>query len=246
VTDALYDTIGRSYSEHRRPDPRIAAYIEDALGDARRVVNVGAGTGSYESPDRTVVAVEPARAMISQRSSAAPVAQAVSEALPFANGSFDAATAFITIHHWSDWRAGLREMQRVAGRVVVLGVDPDVLQSFWITDYFSLWERDTVADPSTQDVVDALGGGDVITIPTPHDCIDGFLLAYWRRPEAYLDAGVRACISGFARSTDEDLAPGLTKLRADLDTGEWARKYSHLLELDAFDTGMRLVVSPAR
>jgi SAM-dependent methyltransferase len=242
TADALYDTIGKSYSEHRRPEPRVAAYIDRALGDARTVVNVGAGTGSYEPADRVVVAIEPAITMIRQRRPG-PVVQAFSEALPFPDTAFDAATAFITIHHWSDWRAGLAEMQRVARRVVVLGVDPDVLQSFWITDYFTLWERDTVPDPSTQDVVDALGGADVITIPTPWDCIDGFLLAYWRRPEAYLDAGVRACISGFARSTDEELAPGLARLRSDIESGEWMRKYGHLMDLEEYDTGLRLVVS---
>jgi SAM-dependent methyltransferase len=242
VSDALYDTIGTSYSDHRRPEPRVAAYIESALDDARTVVNVGAGTGSYEPVDRRVVAVEPSLTMIQQRAGG-PVVQAFSEAMPFPDQSFDAATAFITIHHWSDWRAGLREMQRVARRVIVLGVDPDVLQTFWITDYFDLWERNAVPDPSTEDVVDALGGAEVITIPPPWDCIDGFLLAYWRRPELYLDASRRACISGFAKSSTNALAPGLAKLRADIDSGEWHRKYGHLLDLEEYDTGLRLVVS---
>ena len=242
MTQPLYDTIGKSYSEHRRPDPRVAAYVNDALGNARTVVNVGAGTGSYEPGDRSVVAVEPAMTMISQRTGGVAV-QAAAEALPFPDASFDAATAFITIHHWNDWRAGLAEMKRVAARVVVLGVDPDVLQGFWITDYFSLWERADVPDPSVDDVLDELGGGEIITIPTPHDCIDGFLLAYWRRPDAYLDASVRACISGFARSSDEELAPGLRRLADDIESGEWRRQYGHLLALDTYDTGLRLVVS---
>jgi SAM-dependent methyltransferase len=244
VTDALYDSIGKSYSEHRRPDPRIAAYVERALGDARTVVNVGAGTGSYESADRDVVAVEPSRTMIDQRASTRRVVQAGAEALPFADKSFDAATAFITIHHWSDWRAGLNEMRRVAERVVVLGVDPVVLQSFWIVDYFTLWEPGRIKDPRTEDVVDALGDCEVVPVPTPWDCIDGFLLAYWRRPEAYLDPSVRACISGFARSTAEQLAPGLRRLEDDLNSGEWHRRYGHLLDLDEYDTGMRVVISP--
>ena len=239
---ALYDTIGKSYSEHRRPEPRIAAYIEDALGDAETVVNVGAGTGSYESADRRVVAVEPALTMIKQRRRG-PVVQAGAETLPFVDTAFDAATAFITIHHWADWRAGITEMQRVAQRVLILGIDPHVLQSFWIVDYFTLWEPGRVPDPTTENVVDALGGAEIITIPTPHDCIDGFLLAYWRRPEAYLDPSVRACISGFARASDEELAPGLARLRADIDSGEWRRRYGHLMDLDEFDTGMRLVVA---
>ena len=242
MTSPLYDTIGRSYSEHRRPDPRVAAYVEGALGDARSVVNLGAGTGSYESADRTVVAVEPAMTMIRQRRPG-PVVQAFSEAIPFADQSFDAATAFITIHHWSDWRAGLREMRRVARRVVILGVDPEVLQSFWITDYFTLWKPGRIADPLTSDVVEELGHAEVTTVPTPWDCIDGFLLAYWRRPEAYLDPTVRACISGFARASAESLAPGLRRLEDDITSGEWARKYADLLDREELDTGMRLVVS---
>jgi SAM-dependent methyltransferase len=243
VSGALYDTIGTSYSEHRRPDPRVAAYVEQALGDAQTVVNVGAGTGSYESADRTVVAVEPAVTMIRQRQSDAPVVQATAERLPFADQSFDAATAFITIHHWPDWRAGVAEMKRVARRVLVLGVDPIVLQSFWITDYFSLWQPGFIQDPTVHDVEALLGDCSVVTIPTPHDCIDGFLLAYWRRPEAYLDKTVRACISGFARASDESLRPGLTRLADDIESGEWHRKYGHLMDLDTFDTGLRLVVA---
>ena len=242
MSDALYDTIGTSYSKHRRPDPRVAAYIERALGDAQTVVNVGAGTGSYEPPDRTVVAVEPSLTMIQQRA-AGPVVQSFSEALPFADNTFDAATAFITIHHWSDWRAGIAEMRRVADRVLVLGVDPIVLQTFWITDYFTLWQPGKVKDPTVEDVVAVVGAAEVITVPTPWDCVDGFLLAYWRRPELYLDASRRACISGFAKSTDEQLAPGLAKLGADIESGEWERKYGHLLDLDEYDTGLRLVVT---
>lgn len=239
---ALYDTIGRSYTQHRRPEPRIAAYIEEALGGARTVVNVGAGTGSYESASRQMVAVELAWTMISQRGPGA-VVQAAAEAMPFPDASFDAATAFITIHHWSDWRAGLAEMQRVARRVLILGIDPVVVQASWIAEYFRLWDSDNITDPTLQDVVDALGGAEVINVPTPHDCIDGFGLAYWRRPEAYLDPSVRACISGLARASDAELAPGLTRLAADIESGEWHHRYADLLDRDTLDTGMRLIVA---
>jgi SAM-dependent methyltransferase len=243
VTAALYDTIGRSYVEHRRPDPRIAAYVETALGDARRVVNVGAGTGSYESAHRVTVAVDPSRTMITQRTSAAPAVQCVAETLPFADASFDAATAFITIHHWTDWRAGLREMKRVAGRVAVLGIDLEVMHTTWVIEELFPFFKDGPGEVTVDDVVDELGDADVIRIPTPHDCVDGFFCAYWRRPEAYLDAGVRACISGLARATPEQLQPRLDWLAADLESGDWHRRHADLLARDDYDTGMRLVVT---
>ena len=241
----LYDTIGRSYREHRRPDPRIAAQVNDALGDARTIVNVGAGTGSYEPADRVVVAVEPSITMIRQRDPG-PVIQAAAEALPFPDRTFDAATAFITIHHWADWRAGLREMQRVAPRVVLLGFDMAVHGEYWlVTEYFPRtdpvkWRK----APSVDDVANALGGGvEVITVPTPHDCVDGFYAAYWRRPEAYLDASVRACISNLAAAEPADLAESLARLAADIESGAWHRRHADLLELDTLDTGMRLVIA---
>jgi SAM-dependent methyltransferase len=240
---ALYDTIGRSYAQHRQPDPRIAAHIEDALVDAHTVVNVGAGTGSYESPVRRVVAVEPAITMIRQRPPG-PVVQAGAEALPFPDASFDAATAFITIHHWRDWRLGLREMRRVAGRVLVMGIDIAVMdEAFWLIPEYFPFVLDWPDPVTVDDVVAELGGASVITIPTPHDCVDGFFAAYWRRPEAYLDPSVRACISGLARAEPGLLEPGLTKLAADLESGAWQRRHADLLELDELDTGMRLVVT---
>ncbi len=238
---ALYDAIGRTYREHRRPDTRIASYIEEALGGAETVLNVGAGTGSYETADRRVIAVDPALTMIRQRGPG-PVVQGAAEALPFPDRSFDAVTAFITIHHWTDWRAGLQEMQRIAPRVVLLGFDTAVTNQFWlIQEYFPFvlsWP-----DPvPVGDVTDVLGGASVVSIPTPHDCVDGFFAAYWRRPEAYLDASVRACISGLARADPADLEPGLTRLAADIESGHWRRRHADLLELDELDTGMRLVV----
>ncbi|HZN16075.1 MAG TPA: class I SAM-dependent methyltransferase [Acidimicrobiales bacterium] len=207
------------------------------------MVNVGAGTGSYESASRTTVAVELARTMIDQRDPGVAVVQAGAEAMPFVDGAFDAATAFITIHHWTDWRAGLREMRRVAPRVLLLGIDLRVMEKCWlVADYFP--QFDASNDPvSVTDAADELDGARVIAIPTPHDCADGFFMAYWRRPEAYLDPAVRACISGLARATAEELQPGLTKLAADLKSGAWRERYADLLERETLDTGMRLIVA---
>jgi SAM-dependent methyltransferase len=240
----LYDRIGVGYAAYRRPDPRIASVIEDALGDAASVVNVGAGTGSYEPAGRTVLAVEPSAEMVRQRAaSAAPAARATAERLPLRDRSVDAAMAVLTIHHWSDWRRGLAEMRRIArDRVVVLTWEPEHAGFWLVQDYFPeipAHDRDTF--PALDEVAGFLGTGDVRPVPVPADCSDGFLGAYWRRPEMYLDAGARAAISGFARLGDLDTK--LARLRADLADGAWERRHGHLRALDTVDLGYRLIVA---
>lgn len=241
---SLYDRTARTYTATRRPDPRIAARIEAALGDARTVVNVGAGTGAYEPPGRVVVAVEPSAAMRAQRPpGAAPVVDARAEALPFPDGSFDAAMAVLTVHHWDDPAAGLRELRRVARRVVVLGFDPTWADRLWlIRDYLpGVLESDR---PGVQEAVAALGGARVESVPIPHDCTDGFLGAYWRRPEAYLDPVVRANISVLALLDDDVEAAFVERLRADLESGAWHAHNAGLLALEEVDQGYRLLVAP--
>ena len=244
---ARYDRIGRTYTATRGTDPRIAARIWEALGHARAVVNVGAGTGSYEPPDREVTAVEPSAVMIAQRPpDAAPAVQASDEALPFADASFDAAMAIITLHHWSDWRAGCAELRRVArDRVVVLSWDPARVESMWIgPEYFPQYmQEDVDGFPSLADQAAALGA-EAEVVPVPWDCRDGFFGAFWRRPEAYLDPAVRAGISTLAKRSEAELAEGLARLRADLDSGAWARRHADLLERDELDLGYRLLVGP--
>ena len=240
---ALYDTIGRGYAEIRKPDPRIARAISSGLGDAHSVVNVGAGTGAYEPSDRAVVAVEPSTTMIAQRTAgSAPVVRATAMALPFKNDSFDAALAVLTVHHWPDKALGLAELRRVARRrVVVLTWDP-AAPPFWLTDYFpELLYLDRPLFPTVRDFERVLGPVSVATIPVPHDCCDGFLGAYWRRPSAYLDARVRGAISTFAKLPDVE-SP-LQQLRADLASGEWQRKYGDLLDKTELDLGNRLIVA---
>lgn len=239
---ATYDTIGAGYALRRRADPRIAAAIDAGLGDARRIVNVGAGAGSYEPRDRDVQAVEPSAVMIAQRPpEAAPCVQAPAEALPFADDAFDAAMAVLTIHHWSDWRAGLREMRRVAcGRVVVLTFDAEATDFWLMRDYLpELLALDQKIMPMLSDLANALGAVEAKPVPVPHDCVDGFLGAYWRRPEMYLDAGVRSSMSSFARI---DAEPGLKRLARDLETGAWQRRYGDVLTRNALDVGYRLLV----
>jgi len=246
----VYDTIGRGYATRRRPDPRIAAAIRQALGDARSVVNVGAGAGSYEPADRSVIAVEPSREMIGQRPpGAAPALQATAEALPFRDGAFDAALAVLTLHHWHDRGAGLAELLRVARRrVVIVNWDPVGRDEFWLTREYipALVELDAVLFPTAAELAAALGPLRVMPVPVPHDCIDGFLGAYWRRPEAYLDAGVRGAMSTFGRlgpDAAHSVAQGLARLAEDLASGRWEARFGHLRALRELDLGYRLLVA---
>jgi SAM-dependent methyltransferase len=239
---AKYDVIGNNYAELRKPDPRIAAIIHDALGPGETILNVGAGTGSYEPEDRAVTAVEPSGEMIRKRAaSAAKVIQASAEELPFADKSFDAGMAILTIHHWPDKEAGIREMRRVTrGRIVLLTFDPS--HRPWLTDYLpALAALDEAQMPGMADYERWLGPVRVTPVLVPHDCSDGFLYAYWRRPAAYLDPYVRSGSSSFFAIGDA--RAGLERLRKDLESGAWEERYAALLTLDEYDAGYRLVVA---
>jgi SAM-dependent methyltransferase len=244
---ALYDTIGGTYAQFRRPDPHIAAAIEAALGDATSVVNIGAGTGSYEPRDRDVIGVEPSAVMIQQRpAGAAPCLQGSAEDLPLETESVDAAMAILSAHHWANLEAGFREMARVARKRAVLltWIPGSAAAPFWLTeDYFpEMASNDHAIFPSapvlTAMLERTIGPVHMSSIPIPHDCSDGLLGAYWRRPEAYLDADMRSAMSAFARI---DAEPGVSRLRADLSSGRWAERNGHLLALDALDLGYRVV-----
>lgn len=237
-----YDSMGMNYAELRKPDPRIARFITHALGDASAVLNVGAGTGSYEPADRQVTAVEPSREMIRQRKpGAVPAIAACAESLPFPDKSFDASMAILTIHHWTDKRAGLREMRRVTrGPVVLLSFDPSSRP--WLTDYLpELAALDDERMPTLSELEQWLGPLQVTPVPIPHDCTDGFLYAYWKRPFAYLDTRLRAGSSSFwlIKGVEE----GLEKLKRDLESGAWERRYADLLQQDEYEAGYRLVVA---
>ena len=242
----LYDSISSTYVRQRREDPRIAAPIHRALGGARSVVNVGAGTGNYEPVDRDVVAVEPSAAMLAQRSAGkAPAVQGVAEALPFPDLAFDAAMGTLTVHHWADMRAGLREMQRVAPLQVIFMFDPHHTWRYWAIDYFpeALSVPSEVEAPGPERVAEVLDVVAVSPVPIPFDCTDGFGAAYWGRPEAYLDRDVQQAQSWIAQLPDDVRERSVSRLRDDLLSGRWDEQHGHLRELDEIDVGYRLVVA---
>jgi len=242
----LYDEIGAGYGTLRRPDSRIATAILRALDRADTIVNVGAGAGSYEPSDRSVVAVEPSLTMIRQRrTGSAPVVQASALELPFRDDAFAAALAILTVHHWPDRARGLGELARVGrGRAVIVTWDP-ATSGFWLVeDYFpEIVELDRPIFPTLEEFGRALGPIEVRTLPIPHDCVDGFLGAYWRRPRAYLDARVRGAISTFSKI--RTLEPGLARLRRDLEDGTWERRHGDLRGRAELDLGYRLVIAKA-
>ena len=241
-----YDDIGRSYTRTRQEDPRVAAVIHDALGDARSLVNIGAGAGSYEPSDCLVVAVEPSAAMVAQRVGRSPlVVRAVAETRPFADDSFDAALAVLTVHHWSSPVAGLREMARVARRQVVLFFEPLRTHTFWALEYFpEALNLPTEQDPTGEVLLRAeLRVREVRTVLVPHDCVDGFGAAFWARPEAYLDPDVQAGMSWLALLPDDVRGAGSTRLRDDLESGRWDERHGHLRTQAAYDGGYRLAIA---
>lgn len=241
----LYDSIGKGYTSARREDPRIRARIHAALGDAQTVVNVGAGTGSYEPADREVVAVEPSETMIAQRPpGSAPVVRASAEDLPFDDGAFDAAMVVLSDHHWQRHERGLAELRRVARRVVIFTWEPATARETWVVrDHFSCFEELIPNGYRLELTLERLGDAREEVVPVPHDCLDGFFHAYWRRPRAYLAPAVRAGISAFALMDPGCVEEGLARLQRDLASGEWERRNAGILGLDELDGGYRLVVS---
>ena len=249
MSDARYDEIGAGYSATRREDPRIAALIHDALGDARTVVNVGAGSGSYEPRDREVTPVEPSEVMIAQRAPDRPRAiRSGAYPLPFGDASFDAAMAVLTVHHWdADRERGVRELRRVArGPVVILTFDLEVSARLWlVADYFpEIAELDRRTCPPPDALAEWLGGEvEIQVVPLSRDTPDWSLGSFWAHPERVLDAEARAGVSGFARMPPEVVNRVVEAVARDLEDGSWDERHGHLRELEEYDAGMRLVVA---
>ncbi|WP_327094910.1 class I SAM-dependent methyltransferase [Nocardia vinacea] len=246
---ALYDHTGQTYARTRQPDPRIAAVIDDAVRGMDSVANIGAGSGSYEPTD-TVIAVEPSEVMIAQRPpAAAPVVQAVAEQLPIHTDAVDAALAILTVHHWYDLDRGIAELKRIARRrIVILTWDHTVYREFWLVrDYLpAAAVTDARLAVPLPRLTALLGEVSITPIPVPHDCVDGFGGAYWRRPEAYLDETVRAGMSMLAMTPAALLPDGLNRLRDDLATDAWSTRHAELLDKSHLDLGYRLVTAELR
>jgi SAM-dependent methyltransferase len=244
---AVYDEIGRTYSRTRQADPRIAAQISEALGDAASVLNVGAGSGNYEPKNRRVTALEPSMTMIQQRPpGAAPAVQGVAGHLPFSDRSFDAVMGTLTLHHWPSLGDGLAEVRRVGRRQVFLIFDFSVTAGFWlIDDYFPVVPTLATEQqaPTASMIAEHLDVRRVETVMIPADCTDGFGCAYWNRPEAHLDADVLAGVSWTSQLAPRVLAAGLERLRSDLETGRWDQCYGHLRTLTEADYGYKLVIA---
>ena len=244
--DADYGSIGAGYALIRQPDPRIAAEFHATLGDARTVLNVGAGAGSYEPTDRIVTAVEPSASMRAQRPAHLSVAiDATADSLPFADDSFDAAMASVTVHQWPDLARGLGEMRRVTtGPVVILTFDPVPPVTWWLIDYVpELFDVEAKRMPQLERISDALGGAaEIRTVMIPNDSSDGFGQAFFGRPERLLEPEVRRAMSAWSFVDDAVVERFVTALAADLASGEWDAKYGSFRDLEFFDGGMRLVI----
>jgi len=244
MPSADYSIVGQNYSNLRKPDQRIAALIDAELDCVETVVNIGAGTGSYEPKGKQVAAVEPSATMIAQRkyNKNTTIYRASAENLPFPSNAFDAALAILTIHHWSDWKKGLEEALRVAKSKVIIFTWIGMPNDFWLFNYFPEIEYiDKELFPTFEQFSSVLGDIEVTNVPIPANCTDGFLCAYWARPEFYLDARIRSAISTFSRI--KNVNGGVLKLAEDLKSGKWKKRYGHILEHQEVDFGYRLVVS---
>jgi ubiquinone/menaquinone biosynthesis C-methylase UbiE len=245
VSLPAYDRVGLTYSDFRRADPRIEARVWAALGDARSVVNVGAGSGSYEPRDRDVIAVEPSPVMIAQRpAGAAPAVEGTAEALPLADASVDAAMATLTIHHWGDLAAGLAEMRRVARRrIVLLTIDAAKNAEIWtLAEYFPAAMRaEEEKMPTMAELEALLPGAEIEAVPMPSRCRDEFTSALWDRPEMFLDPAVLRASSLWHSLPPEEIEAGQERLRADLESGRWDERFGHLRTLPELDIGLRIV-----
>ena len=245
--DADYGTIGAGYARFRQPDPRIAAVIREALGEVASVLNVGAGAGSYEPEDLQVTAVEPSATMRAQRPNhLAPAIDGCAEALPFKDNSFDAAMALVTVHQWSDLAAGLKEMRRVArGPVLVMTADPPALKRFWLSRYApDAISVEANRMPPLARILDGLGGqGEIVHVPIPYDCRDGFNEAYYGRPERLLDPAARQACSSWSFIGDAAIRRFEAALKADLESGAWDAEWGSLRSTPQFDGSLRLIIS---
>ena len=243
-----YDKFGMKYSTHRQTDERIAEYVYKELFDAKTILNVGSGAGSYEPTDKYVVAVEPSTIMRQQRldRNKVPAINAKADNLPFDSNSFDASMAMITVHHWHDMDKGLKELRRVTKhQVVIMTFDPKQLDNFWNAEYFpEVIDVEKARYPTIDFIKNSLGGHcKVIPIPIPLDCKDGFQEAFYGRPEAFLEKQVRLSQSAWGFIPEDKQEEIVRRLRTDLESGNWDKKYGHFRVQEFFTCSLKLIVS---
>lgn len=245
--DADYATIGPGYASYRQPEPLIYERIVRALGDARTVLNVGAGTGSYEPLDRKVVAIEPSALMRSQRPPhLVRAVEGVAEKLLYPDRYFEASMATFTVHQWKNVQAGLTEMRRVTkGPVVILTCDPDDVNRFWLREYApEVLATEARRYPAMFVIKQILAGAvDIATVPIPLNCKDGFNEAYYGRPEKLLETGARLACSAWSLIDQSVARSYVARLSLDLQNGLWDSKYGYLRSQPNFEGSLRLIVS---
>ncbi|MBS4196479.1 class I SAM-dependent methyltransferase [Lederbergia citri] len=243
-----YDENGQKYSSYRQTDLRIYNYIKEALGSSNTVLNVGAGSGSYEPADRYVIAVEPSFSMRLQRlqNNRNPAIIGSSDSLPFDNDSFDASMATLTVHHWTDLEKGIKELRRVTrNQIVIMTYDPDALDIFWNIHYFpEVVEVEKARYPKIKNITDILGGNSFIRkIPIPFNCQDGFQEAFYGRPEAFLKKEIRESQSAWGFISNEMEQILVKRLADDLHSGKWDEKFGYYRKMPFFHGALRLIIS---
>jgi SAM-dependent methyltransferase len=245
--NTIYDDIGINYSVTRCTDPKIAKQLYSELQGAARIVNIGAGTGSYEPENVELVAVEPSSKMISQRKIGShSVEKAFAEKLPFENNSFTHAMTVLSMHHWENRELAFSEINRVVTEKFVAITWDSNSAPFWLTrDYFpEIYEMDKCIFPDLDELNEHFDEVKMSPLQIPSDCKDGFLAAFWKRPEAYLSSKVRQSISSFSKL--KNLSEGLQKLEDDLASGVWAKKNHAILNSSSLDVGYRVISAKVR
>lgn len=248
ITNPAFDYDGKNhnYSAIRKADPRIGLHVGRSLENCRTILNVGAGTGSYEPDDKFVIAVEPSSDMRAKRLALGrtPAVDAKADDLPFDDKSFDAVMAVLTIHHWPDLKVGLTEIKRVARKkITILTYDPNLLDLFWNAKYFpELIEIERSRYPKLDRIASCLGQDLKVTnIKIPLDCTDGFQEAFYGRPEAFLQEEVRKAQSAWGFLDKELERNYVNRLSDDLASGEWDRLYGFHRYLPEFEGAFRML-----
>ncbi len=253
-----HDNIATAFSSARRADARIIDTLISAL-DVKRgahIADIGAGTGNYSNAladsGLYMSAIEPSEAMLRQAIKHKNVKWylARAEALPLYRESLDGIISVSAIHFFSNLMDASKEMARVcaSGRIIIFTCDPRLSEEFWLSEYFPEMIRRRYCTYANifqmMKIIEGLTArkGMIIRFPVPHDITDTFAGSGWRRPWLYLDDQVRNSMSEFTMASQDEVDRGLIKLARDIESGEWTKKNSCLLEMNDYDLGYRFIV----